>query len=269
MFIPGNKEERPGKDDDFAFIFSGDDILLKNARVPSIGDINSLLTTDEALYFGTAGNRQCYAFTAEQDSGGILSSGGFEAVMLRRHMAVLDPGISAAAGFSYHLAGWDLGTRFCGRCGAENEWYGKEFAKKCPSCGNLQFPKISPAIIIAVVRDGRLLLAHNRRFPEGRYSLLAGFMNIGETIEETAAREVYEETGIVIDNIRYVSSQHWPFPDSLMIGLTADYKSGEITPDGEEIIHADWYTPDNFPSIPPHGTIARNIIDRYKNTYTT
>ena len=118
-----------------------------------------------------------------------------------------------------------------------------------------------------VRKDNKILLAHNSRFPEGRYSLLAGFMEMGETIEDTAAREVREETGIEIENIRYLESQSWPFPESLMLGLSADYKSGDIVPDGKEIMHADWFDPDNFPSIPGHGTIARKIIDVYTKTY--
>lgn len=281
VFNSSYLEGRKRADSDYAFVFAGQDLLVNNDSVPALGDVNSFLAGQKidpdsgGRFFGTIGERACYAFNLPAaftpDECDVCAGDGYgvhKFVPLRRYIAELDVLISPAAGYASHLLHWDSNSRFCGRCGGENRWHDGEFAKECSACRNVQFPRISPAIIILIKKDDKILLAHNRRFPEGRYSVLAGFMEIGETIEQTAAREVYEECGIRIRNIEYASSQSWPFPDSLMIGLTAEWESGEIVPDGHEIMHADWYSPDNFPSIPGHGTIARKLIDRYTKTQT-
>ncbi|MDD3918042.1 MAG: NAD(+) diphosphatase, partial [Synergistaceae bacterium] len=115
----------------------------------------------------------------------------------------------------------------------------------------------------AVVRDGKLLLAHGTRFPSGRYSVLAGFVEPGESLEETVEREIFEEVGIKVKDIAYFGSQPWPFPHSLMLGFTARWASGEIVPDGVEIGDADWFTPENMPEIPPSISISRKLIDHW------
>ncbi len=175
---------------------------------------------------------------------------------------------------AYQLLYWDATHRYCGRCGKllpslhTETASSQEYSKICSACGQQIFPQIAPAIIIAVLNKGRLLLGHNVRFPEGLYSLIAGFMEPGETIEQCAQREVYEETGLSIRNIRYFGSQPWPFPHSLMIGLTGEYDYGEISPDGEEISDARWFTPDDLPKLPGKGSISRRIIDWYIEWYT-
>ncbi|HAK45905.1 MAG TPA: NAD(+) diphosphatase [Spirochaeta sp.] len=276
IFNSVNKEIRKHRGDDLAFVFSGADMLVANDSVPIISEVNSLLSKNgmdaegDGIFFGMLDDSACYLFALpssfEAEGWEVAAGdglGAYQFVLLRHYVGRLDPVINSAAGYASHLLHWHKHSRYCGRCGAENIWYEKECAKKCPSCGNTQFPKISPAIIIMVMKGDEILLAHNKNFPEGRYSLLAGFIEMGETIEETAKREVREEVGIEIENVEYISSQSWPFPDSLMLGLSAEYKSGDIIPDGTEIVHADWYTPDTFPSIPGHGTIARKIIDEY------
>ncbi len=172
----------------------------------------------------------------------------------------------------FHLAGravqivdWDRTHQFCGRCATPMERIPHERAKQCPACGLTSYPRISPAIIIAVVKRGvtgnRLLLARNHRFPPGRYSVIAGFVEPGETLEECAGREVREETGVVITNIRYFGSQSWPFPNSLMLGFTADYVKGEISLEEAEIADANWFAADALPGLPPKPSIARRLID--------
>lgn len=168
-----------------------------------------------------------------------------------------------AAGRLYQLLYWDASHRFCGRCGAEMGPPKQEYSKTCEACELQIFPQIAPAIIIAVLKEKKLLLARNSRFPEGLYSLVAGFMEPGETIEECAVREVKEETGIEIGNIRYFGSQPWPFPHSLMIGLIGDYAGGDLLPDGVEITDARWFTPDDLPKLPGPGSISRKLIDWY------
>jgi len=131
------------------------------------------------------------------------------------------------------------------------------------ACGNLIFPRISPAIIIAIIKDDQILLAHNKNFRSNLHSVVAGFMEPGETFEDTARREVLEEVGIKIGSIRYFASQPWPFPDSLMIGLFGAYESGEIQVDGVEIESAGWYRRDDLPEIPDTTSIAGRMIRWY------
>lgn len=163
-------------------------------------------------------------------------------------------------------AHWSSVARFCSFCGAPlTDGRGRETegARVCDACGRAHFPRISPAIIVLVNRGEEILLAHNAKFPAGRHGLIAGFVELGETLEETVHREVMEEAGIEIGEPRYVRSQPWPFPDSLMIAFEAEHKSGEARPDGEEIDHLGWFSLDNLPDIPPPGSVARSLIDRF------
>jgi len=163
-----------------------------------------------------------------------------------------------------HFSQWRRDSRFCGACGAKNDDAAQPPHRICPVCGRLEFPRICPAIIIAVTDEkNRLLLAHNKGFREGLFSLIAGFNEPGESLEETAAREVREEVSINIKDIEYVNSQPWPFPNSLMIGFKARYASGTLKPDGAEIQDAAWFTKENLPDIPGGGSLSRLLIDRW------
>ena len=163
-------------------------------------------------------------------------------------------------------AHWSSVARFCSFCGAPlTDGRGRETegARVGDACGRAHFPRISPAVIVLVNRGEEILLAHNAKFPTGRHGLIAGFVELGETLEETVHREVMEEAGIEVGEPRYVKSQPWPFPDSLMIAFEAEHKSGEARPDGEEIDHLGWFSLDNLPDIPPRGSVARSLIDRF------
>jgi NAD+ diphosphatase len=173
----------------------------------------------------------------------------------------LDQAEMAAAFRALHLLHWLKYSRFCGRCGKKMENKEGLLARECPECGNLHFPRISPAVIVLVEKGDQCLLACSPRFKDGFYSVLAGFAEPGETLEETVFREVKEETGIEVRDIHYFSSQPWPFPDSLMIGFTAQYAGGEIRIDGAEIVDAQWFSCDRLPKIPPKISIARQLID--------
>ena len=165
------------------------------------------------------------------------------------------------AGLAFQLMNWQRSNRFCGRCGVPMHESEKERAMQCPDCGHLVFPTLSPAIIVAVEKDGRLLMGHNANFPSGRYSVLAGFVEPGESLEEAVSREIYEESGVCVKNIQYFGSQPWPFPNSLMLGFRAEWESGEPTPDGEEIDDVRWFSPEELPDIPPSVSISRQLID--------
>lgn len=183
----------------------------------------------------------------------------FEAV--RTAMFCCDQDLFLALSAAKTSNHWIMNNRYCGRCGSPSSPQPGERAIVCTSCGNKIFPKISPAVIIAVCKADEVLLAHNKHFPEGLYSLIAGFVDPGEDIFTAAMREVREETGIIIKNIRFFSSQPWPFPDSLMIGLIAEYSSGHPTPDDDEIEDAGWFGKTNLPLIPRKGSIARKILE--------
>lgn len=164
------------------------------------------------------------------------------------------------AGLGGQIADWDRTFRYCGRCGSLTENLYNERAKVCPDCGYTSYPRISPAMICSVVRGKEILLARGCKFTQPVYSVLAGFVEPGETLEETVAREIMEETGISVKNIRYFGNQPWPFSSSMMIAFTADYESGEIKIDDKEILDAGWFTTENLPMLPTPYSIARRLI---------
>jgi NAD+ diphosphatase len=167
------------------------------------------------------------------------------------------------AGRAKQIVAWHTTHQFCGRCGGKTEPAPGELAMRCIHCGTMHYPRVSPAAIVLVRRGDEILLARSPGFPQGLYSVLAGFVEPGESIEEAVVREVLEEVGIEVTNVRYFGSQPWPFPNSLMIGFTADYTGGDLTPEPGEIEDAGWYTADNLPHLPPNISIARAMIDDF------
>lgn len=162
-----------------------------------------------------------------------------------------------------HLVHWDRNSTYCGTCGDKQQSSQTEHAKHCARCERTTYPVIAPAVIMRITDGDRILLAHAHRMPKGLYSVLAGFVNPGEALETTVAREVREETGLDIQNIRYFASQPWPFPNALMIGFTADYAGGVLTVDQHELEDAAWFTRDKLPPLPPKITLARQLIDDF------
>lgn len=186
------------------------------------------------------------------------------AIDVREAMSQVDNAVKNLLLRGKPILEWLSLRRYCSVCGSELIDHEQEEARTCPNCGMLFFPKISPAIIVMIKReDGKILLAYNRHFKHKCYSLIAGFVEAGESAEDAVRREVKEEVGLEVKNIRYLYSQSWPFPDSLMLGFVADYAAGEIKVDGEEIAEADFYSVDDLPTLPGHGSIARRIIEEY------
>ncbi|HEY9558257.1 MAG TPA: NAD(+) diphosphatase [Acidimicrobiales bacterium] len=167
------------------------------------------------------------------------------------------------AGRAVQLVEWERTTRYCGRCATQTEPMPGERARRCPACGLLAFPRLAPAVITLIERGDEALLARNGTFPVPMYSCIAGFVEPGETLEEAVHREVAEEVGVELSDVRYVASQPWPFPHSLMVGFEATWGSGEIEVDGKEIVDAGWFRPDDLPMIPPGMSIARTLIDAW------
>ncbi|MDO5114641.1 MAG: NAD(+) diphosphatase [Synergistaceae bacterium] len=171
-------------------------------------------------------------------------------------------------GKAFHLMDWQRLHKFCGRCGARNSFDPNEGAMKCAACGELFYPVISPAVIVSVEKEGKILLGHGVNFPAGRYSVLAGFVEPGESIEECVAREIYEESKIRVKNIKYFASQPWPFPRSLMLGLTAEWESGEISPDKTEVSDVRWFAPDEIPDYYRGVSISARLIEDFIRRHT-
>ena len=214
-------------------------------------------------YLGRYDGRACYAVDVPDPS--VPDHLDFKD--LRQAHSGIDEDLFVLGGRAVQIVEWDRTHQYCGRCSTRNETKQDERAKSCPKCQLLSFPRLSPAIIVMVERDGKILLARSPHFPTKMYSVLAGFVEPGETIEECVAREIKEEVGITVENIRYFASQPWPFPNSLMLGFTAEYAGGEIKVDGVEIAEAAWFSPDAMPAIPGRISISRRLIDYFLDTH--
>lgn len=181
---------------------------------------------------------------------------------LRQSYYKLSRELYLKAGKCQELNYWDQNTKFCGVCGAPTKMH-TEISKQCTNCGKQVWPSLATAIIVLIHRGDEVLLVHARNFKGDFYGLVAGFVETGETLEEAVHREVMEETGLAITNLRYFGSQPWPYPSGLMVGFTADYVEGEIHLQKEELSRGKWFTKDNLPTIPEKLSIARRIIDAW------
>ena len=188
---------------------------------------------------------------------------GHEVQGLRQLYGRVDDELWGVAGRAVQVVDWDETHRYCGRDGTPTELDGRERARSCPRCGLRVFPRLAPATITLVRRGREALLARGTRFPTGFFSTLAGFVEPGESLEQSVAREIAEEVGVAVTAIRYFGSQPWPFPHSLMIGFTARWAGGEIQVDGDEIAEAGWFAPEALPLVPPPLSIARRLIDAW------
>ena len=245
------------------FGFHSSRILVKlqgeQPLIPRIEDLAPLSPGPSwRHYFGDWNGSACWAECFPQD---MSIPDGFAWKGLRELFGHIDEDLVWVAGRAGQLVNWHRNHRFCGRCGGPTEDHREERAKICPACGLINHPRVSPAIIVAVVKGRQLLLAHAARFPAKFYSVLAGFVEPGETLEECVRREVYEETAIRVKSIRYFGSQPWPFPDSLMVAFTAKHEAGEIRVNPAEITDAGWFSADHLPEVPPPISIARKLID--------
>jgi NAD+ diphosphatase len=210
------------------------------------------------IYLGLRGAVPCYA--------GILSPGSpapedWQFVCVRDLFVMIPEEELAIAALAVRIVRFDRTTGFCSQCGAVTRPSVSERARYCPSCSQVFYPRVSPAVIVLVQRDDRILLTRLPRFPPGMFGLVAGFVEPGENLEHALVREVHEETGISIKNIRYFGSEPWPFPDSLMIGFIADYGGGELKIDHHEIESAFWFDREHLPRIPEKLSISRTLIN--------
>ncbi|MEA3154656.1 MAG: diphosphatase [Betaproteobacteria bacterium] len=210
-------------------------------------------------YLGIYAGQHCYAVQLGE-SGPLPENWRF--IGLREAFAVFDVELGALSGRAFQILEWDRNHQYCSRCGTPTLPRRDERSRSCPSCRLTTYPPISPAIMVLITDGGRrVLLARKSSWAPDRYSALAGFVEPGETLEDTVARETREEVGVEVRNIRYFGSQPWPFPHSLMIAFTAEYAGGEVRPDGVEIEEARWFDVDELPKLPPSISISRRLID--------
>lgn len=210
---------------------------------------------------GDGGVTHCFCGEIEKD---VEPPSGYTFESLRPLYALLDEKSFWLAGRAVQIVDWDRTNQYCGRCGHATVHHERDRAKVCPNCGLSSFPRLAPAVIVRVQRQTasgpQILLARAQRFPTSMFSVLAGFVEPGETLEECVEREVEEEVGITLQNIEYFGNQPWPFPHSLMIAFTADYHGGELNADPAEIAEAGWFLPGELPNIPPPPSIANKLI---------
>lgn len=263
-FSKGIKKPEKRTVNSLYFIFKNNKLLIdKNKkgqyRIPSADNLKELnLKPEELIYIGKFEEQDC--FSGELGDRRKLTDNilPFE---LRKIYSLIGLEFFQIAGYAFGVMDWHKNSGYCGRCGDKLENMEEELAKICPKCKSIKYPVISPAVIVAVTKDDMILLARARRFHGNLHSVLAGFVEIGEALEQCVKREVREEVGIEVKNIKYFGSQHWPFPNSLMIAFTAEYSKGEICIDQEELLDSDWYKADKLPLIPEKPSIARHLID--------
>ena len=263
-FIPPSKESEEA----LWFVYHQDRLLIKTGTngylVPRLQDLEEFKPSlIRKQFLGSLNEIPCYA--AELSNDNIVSDKFVLKGLRELFFGQLEEELIWIAGQANQLVDWNRSHQFCGKCGQPTEDGQDERAKVCSQCRLVNYPRVSPAVIVAVIREDQILLGSNIRFKSKYYSVLAGFVEPGENLEECVAREIKEEVGISVNNIRYFASQPWPFPNSLMVAFLADYAGGEIKIDPTEIKEAGWFTADNLPSIPPRITIARQLIDWFVN----
>ena len=246
-------------------------VLLRNAELVLI-DKNGLLSLpfgecpadiDEStvLYIGQWQGRPCRVVAIDQNAE-LPESLDFR--VLTSSTPQLSIELLSLGGLARQILYWHKNSLFCSSCGTAQQWLPGEWGKLCAECNSHHFPHIHPCVIVIVRRPGEILMTRKAEWPEGRYSLVAGFLDIGECLEEAVVREVKEETGVNIENVRYIGSQSWPFPSQLMTGFVADYVDGEIVIEEKELEDARWFAVDDLPDLPPKRSISRYLIDNYR-----
>ena len=260
-YISGYLASNEGENESWWFAFTGNKLLVKrlgdSIEIPSSADFDGVsVSFENKHYIGKFDSHDCWSMECDYKSLDFLEP--LEVRSIARLTG--DNELFLLAGTAYQILHWNRINKFCGKCGGTMTEKPDERAKLCPVCGNVVYPRISPATITAVLKGDEILLAHNVNFPENLYSLVAGFVEPGETLEECARREILEEVGVSVKNITYFSSQPWPFPDSLMIAFVAEYEGGDITVDNIEISHAEWFKAEGLPLIPSTESVAGKLI---------
>ena len=257
---PATKSSNP-----YWFIFMGTKLLMhcgdkKSYTIPCLENPETFgISCVRTQYLGRYNGTCCFSGEVT-DEFELPEDMGFFPIF--EIYPIISPDMIRIVFYAIQIVTWDRDFQFCGRCGARTVNMDNERAKKCQKCNLISYPRQSPAIIVAVTQGKKLLLARSERFRHSNmYSVLAGFVEPGESLEDCVRREIREEVNIEVKNIQYFGSQSWPFPDSLMVGFTAEYKSGEILIDTNELTEGGWFSVSELPRIPGKISIARALID--------
>ena len=256
-FIPASQPASVASPQAWCFAFVQRELLVPDTDAPALLPLpaaNLVPLATARHYLGTLAAVDCWALLLDEPPP------GWRRLPLRAAMMTLAPAVSALAGRASQVLEWDRTHRYCGVCATETMLQPGERARVCPACSHSAYPRLSPAMMALVWRPGELLLARSPHYTAGMYSALAGFVEAGESLEECVHREVAEEVAVTVQDLRYYGSQSWPFPNSLMVAFTARWTGGEIVPQAGEIEHAQWFSLDALPNIPPRFSIAGNLI---------
>ena len=239
-------------DDAYYFIFNNERELLltENKTLPCSLDIRDI---DFKLYIGKYMEKDAFVVNVDCDR-------TFHSL---KDIYDIDKKLYLMAGKAVLVRDWYISHQFCGRCGTKTTLDEKDMMLKCPSCGQVHYPRIAPAIIVAIRKKNELLMAKHSYHDNIKYALIAGFVEPGESIEDAVHREVKEEVGIEIKNLKYLNSQSWPFPNSLMLGFEAEYDSGNIKVDGDEILKAKWFKKDEIIRYDSDISISDWLIQKF------
>jgi len=261
-FNPSHTPPATLPEETLAFAFRDDKILVGGPDdapvVPRSSALEALALDGLRHYLGELAGIACVAIPLPADA---PEPAGWRYAGLRSLFFRLPEPLLAIAARAFQVVEWDRTHRYCGRCGTPTRNKEGERAKECPACGYVSYPRVTPAMMVLITRGREILLARAPRFPPGMYSALAGFVEPGETIEDCIRREVREEVGLEVGDIRYFASQSWAFPHSLMIAFTAEYAGGELRPDETEIAEARWFPWNAVPNLPPSISISRRLIE--------
>ena len=240
-------------------MFSRDTILRADNSPLSADDLNTLRTSCEVVESVKEPSNGIFAIRLNDDT---TLPDGYRKVAIRELFAELPAEDVFPLSRAKALLEWRQNTRFCSRCGTALVDDPNLTARLCPNCHQQIFPRIDPCIIMRIEKDGKILLARHVQRNQDIYACIAGFVEAGETLEQAVAREVREETGLTVKNVRYFGSQSWPFPAQLMLGFTAEYESGDISLQEEELSDARWFDPADCPASPKPGSIAYRLIHK-------
>ncbi len=238
------------------FVFQDNELLIDKESKTTIKNLS--LPLKRKIHIGSWNQKQIFAAELSKN---IHIPETWIKIPLRSLHGLLSEEECSLAGRAASFLHWDRSHTYCGCCGHSTFARDQEHCKECSSCGHLFYPQMTPAIMALVKKEGKILLARSPHFPENLYSVLAGFVELGETLEQCVAREVAEETGIQVKNIKYFASQPWPISHLVMVGFTCEWESGELSIDQEELVDAAWFSQDKLPIIPPHISLARFLID--------
>lgn len=241
---------------DLLIIESDDEI-----RFPSWDDLRRLdLLTLRNQFLGDLDDEPLWSAELSAD---FEPPQGLSLLGLRSLYGRVPDEVFALAGRAAQIVAWDRDHQHCGRCGTHTEPVPGERARRCPACGLISYPRLSPAIIVLIERGEEILLARGHQFAPGRFGIVAGFVEPGESLEEAVQREIREEVNLEVRDVTYFGSQPWPFPHGIMIGFRAQYAGGEISLEDGELAEADWYTSETLPTVPQRLSIARRLIDAW------